>query len=138
MMSGVISDTGRTDLVPVNGALPDQQYCDEIIQHHVVPIMQNNGRLLQHDNARPQTARVTTAYLQNNNIPVLPWQPKSPDLNPIEHLWDELDRRVQERQPPQQSLHQLVVALHAEWARAYKILKMVTLACECAINCGGK
>jgi hypothetical protein len=34
--------------------------------------MQNNGRLLQHDIARPHTAKVTTAYLQNNNIPELP------------------------------------------------------------------
>jgi hypothetical protein len=70
MMWGAISDTGKNELVQVNGTLRAQRYCDEILQHHIVPIMQNNGRLFQHDNARPHTARVTTAYPQINNIPV--------------------------------------------------------------------
>ena len=26
------------------------------------------------------------------------WAPQSPDLNPIEMFWDELDRRVKEKQ----------------------------------------
>jgi transposase len=46
---------------------------------------------------------------------VLPWPSKSPDFNPIEHLWDALDRRVRQRQPQPQSLQQLVNALQDEW-----------------------
>ena len=78
----------------VNGNLTAQRYCDEILQQYVVPIMQNNGRMFQHDNARPQTAQITTAYLQNNNIPALSWPSKSPNFNAIKHLWNQLDRRV--------------------------------------------
>jgi transposase/transposase-like protein len=85
-------------LVHVNGTLTAQMYCDEILQHHVVHFVQKNGRLFQHDNARSHTAKLTTAYLQNHNNPVLPWSSKSPDFKPIEHLWDALDRRVRERQ----------------------------------------
>ena len=63
----------------------------------------------------PHTARITTALLTNSNVAVLPWPSKSPDLNPIEHLWDALDRRVRQRQPQPQSVQQLVNALQDEW-----------------------
>jgi hypothetical protein len=39
----------------------------------------------------------------------------SPDLNPIEHIWDMLGRRIQARKPPVQIIRQLESALHREW-----------------------
>ena len=56
--------------------------------------MQNQGVILQHDNARPHTARITTQFLAQNGVNVLEWPAVSPDQNPIEHMWDELGRRV--------------------------------------------
>jgi hypothetical protein len=46
---------------------------------------------------------------------MLPWPSKSPDLNPIEHFWDQLDKRVHMRQPAPQTLLQLQQALQEGW-----------------------
>jgi transposase len=67
-----------------SGNLTAQRYCDEILQPHVLPLMQQNGTRFQHDNARLHTAGITTGLLTNSNVAVLPWPSKSPDLNPIE------------------------------------------------------
>ncbi|GFV70751.1 transposable element Tcb1 transposase [Trichonephila clavipes] len=39
----------------------------------------------------------------------------SPDLNPIEHVWDILGRRIAARQPPPTCLPELLRALLDEW-----------------------
>jgi hypothetical protein len=39
----------------------------------------------------------------------------SSNLNPIEHIWDMLGRRIQARELPVQNIHQLEAALHREW-----------------------
>ena len=44
---------------------------------------------------------------------MLPWQARSPDLSPIEHVWEILGRRVKARNP--QSVHDLETFLREEW-----------------------
>ena len=46
---------------------------------------------------------------------MLDWPPYSPDLNPIEHLWDALDRRVRKRVNVLNDVAQLQLALIEEW-----------------------
>jgi transposase len=60
----------------------------------------------------PLSFNNTMDVLTQNDINVLPLPSKSPDLNPIKHLWDELDRRVRQRQA--QSLDQLSQALNGK------------------------
>jgi transposase len=67
------------------------------------------------DNANPHRSRVVTAYLQSEAVTSVPWPAMSPDLNPIEHIWDMLCRRIHAREPPIQNIRQLEAALHREW-----------------------
>ena len=60
-------------------------------------------------------ARIITAYLNENNIPVLPWPANSPDMSPIEHVWDEMKRRLRDLENPPQNRQQLQVALVNIW-----------------------
>ena len=95
--------------------MTDKIYVDEILRPELVPLLQRNPMVFQQDNARPHTARLTQDFLHYESINVLPWFSKSPYLNPIEHLWDELGRHVREHQNVPQTLRQLEIAIQQEW-----------------------
>ena len=92
-----------------------QKYCQDILAYHVVPFIRANGGTFQQHNARAHLARDNMDYRRRNNIDVLPWQALSPDLSPIEHLLDQLDRMVRKHQQQPQTLDQLRAALTEEW-----------------------
>lgn len=71
VMWAAIPHTGRTDLVHVNSNLMAQKYCDEIPHQHIVPIMQNNGRIFQH-NARPLTDLLQLSFRQTTLLNLKP------------------------------------------------------------------
>ncbi|KAJ8866211.1 hypothetical protein PR048_032054 [Dryococelus australis] len=71
----------------------------------------------QDDNARCHVSRATVQWYADNNVRRLDWPAQNPDLSPIEHLWDELDRRVRARQARPKSIAQLMEWLQEEWRR---------------------
>ena len=68
------------------------------------------------DNARPHRSRLVNQYLEQETIERMDWPAKSPDLNPIEHAWDILQRRISNRQNPPNTLQELADALVQEWS----------------------
>lgn len=110
-----ISAHRRTRLHFIDGALNARRYIDNVLRPTVVPFIAQHGGIFQHDNATPHRARITQAFLQENNTGVLEWPALSPDMAPIEHIWDELGRRVYRRHNPPQTLQELRNALDEEW-----------------------
>ena len=91
-------------------------YRDEILQPFVVPALQQIGpnAVFQDDNARPHRCVAVHAFIQQEDINQMRWPACSPDLNPIEHLWDEIGRRIQ-NYPPAQNCAQLLQQLSEQW-----------------------
>src|SRR5690606_28114010 len=72
-----------------------------ILQRHMVSSLiklngLNDGLLLK-DNAPIHKSKICTNYLKNKKINVIEFSPNSPDLNPIENLWNHLDILCKER-----------------------------------------
>ncbi|GFY35677.1 transposable element Tcb1 transposase [Trichonephila clavipes] len=71
--------------------------------------------LFMDDNARPNHANIVDECLQPEDITRMDWPAYSPNLNPIEHVWDMLSRRIAARQPPPTCLLELWRTLLDEW-----------------------
>lgn len=118
MVWGGICLRGRTDLYVFDrGTLTALRYRDDILAPIVRPFAGAIGVdfILMQDNARPHTARIAMDYLNQEGIEVMDWPARSPDLNPIEHVWDYIYRRISERDNRPLTLPDLIQALILEW-----------------------
>jgi hypothetical protein len=73
--------------------------------------------IFQQDNDPKHTCKKAKAWFKDHHIKVLPWPAQSPDLNPIEHLWGHLKRRLGEYEQVPTGILELWERIEVEWER---------------------
>ncbi|GFU12329.1 transposable element Tc1 transposase [Trichonephila clavipes] len=103
----------RTDLRVQSVTMTGHIYRGVILEQHVRLFWGAMGAefLFIDDNARLHRANIADECLQSEDITRIDRPAYSPNLNPIEHAWDMLGRRIAARQPPPTCLPELRRAL---------------------------
>ena len=98
---GCFSLNYKLDLYVLGGTLTGQKYRHQSLCSLVVPHFDchrlTSRPILMNANVRPHRACIVQNYLQQEAIELLPWPVMSPDMNPVEHLWNYLGRKVNAR-----------------------------------------
>ena len=107
MIWGCISHDCKLNLVTIQGNLTGDQYIRDVVVPHFDNHSLATRPVYMDDNARPHRSRSVTVYLQSEAVTSVLWSAMSPDLNPIEYIWDMLGRRMHALEPHVQNIRQL-------------------------------
>ncbi len=121
MVWGIFSWHTLGPLVPIEYCLNTTAYLS-IVSDHVHPFMTTVSHLLmyfQQDNAPCHKAQIISDWFleHDNEFTLLKWPPQSPDLNPIEHLWDVVEREIHIMNVQPTNLQQLCDAIMSIWTK---------------------
>ena len=108
---------GKPDLVFLEETINQHRYRD-ILQQTLIPFARATFRdnfVFQDDNARPHRAHMIQDIIQANSIEHMEWPALSPDMNPIENLWAELTRQIDNLDQQPTSVAELRQALINGW-----------------------
>ncbi len=96
----------------------------------------------QDDNAPCHAANLTKTWKENNSINCFSWSAQSSDLNPIENLWDELERNVRKHLPLPKNKQELMAIIQNGWYnisqnRLLNLVKSMSRRIKAIINSKG-
>ena len=94
----------------------------KILSRHLLPYMQSMGSsyVFMDDNTPCHRSQAVIRWLKSKGLKRMEvWPPQSPDLNPIEHVWDILEANLECYKP--KNLRELEERIKEEWSK-YQLL----------------
>ena len=90
---------GKSELIVVDGAMNRHRYI-QILKNQLCHEVFGRNFVYVQDNAPPHTARDTPAFLDQQDVEIMDWTARIPDMNPIEHVWDQMSVWIRDMDEP--------------------------------------
>lgn len=133
---------GKTSLFCFRQTMDAELYV-KILEKHLPEInrMLGDRWRFQQDNDPKHTSHLAQDFLENHFPEVIEWPSNSPDLNPIENLWNIVKNKVEKRMP--KNLNDLERFMAEEWNNIPKtvltnLIKSMKHRCDLIIESGGE
>ena len=106
-------------LIEIKGSLDAKLYISHVLETFFSSFWKKKRKknlIFMQDNAPCHRAKKVMKWFGQKKIKVLEWPPQSPDINPIETLWDKLLRSVREMEIQPKNLSEFRGILIQKWA----------------------
>ena len=109
------------------------------LEHHD---LSTDDIIFQQDNDPKHTSRLAREYFAEHGIDVMEWSAQSPDLNPIEHVWQNFKRALNMPTMPPSGMADLWERIVEEWnaipATAIReLISSMPARCQAVIDANG-
>ncbi len=103
MVWGAMSSAGVGPLCFLRSKVNNTAVYQEVLEHFMLPaadqLYGDADFIFQQDLAPAHSAKATSTWFKDHDIPVLNWPANSPDLNPIENLWGIVKKKMRYARP---------------------------------------
>ena len=122
MIWGCMTDQGPGFMCKIDSTM-DKEIHMQILQGELLQTIKFYGLsakivIFQHGNDPKHTAKCVKEWLTGQPFDVLKWQTQSPVLNPIEHLWAQLKRRLATYGHPPTGMTEIWERVQEEWEKS--------------------
>ena len=117
MFWGVISKRAYGPLVEIKGINTAATYISTLNDYLLPEIEAAEGLVtFQQDNARIHKTAAVISFLEKNHINTFEWPPQSPDLSPIENIWNAMKMKLKAMKPRPKTYAKMRDAMLEIWA----------------------